>query len=74
MFFEKDNNKFKFGKNNYEKAILAADNCTNFKLDRDEEEFVTSTNNNSCYNCLFRRWTSDSFTCMYNFLNKTPKE
>ncbi|MDD5051349.1 MAG: molybdopterin biosynthesis protein MoeB [Sulfuricurvum sp.] len=56
------NTTFQFGKNAYAEAINAA--CDFFVLDKDEDELVTSTEQNSCYNCLFRRWTRESFTCM----------
>jgi hypothetical protein len=64
--FEKvgENFVFKYGKSEYEKAMQSACGCQFFKLDCDEDEFVTSTKKASCYNCLFRRWSSDSFTCM----------
>lgn len=65
MFENIDNKKmFKYGKEAYTKAILQAKNCKNFILDKDEDELVTSTNKNSCYNCLYRRWTQKSFMCM----------
>ncbi|MFT7004277.1 MAG: hypothetical protein ACJAWW_001634 [Sulfurimonas sp.] len=55
---------FKYGRVDYEKAIEQALSCSSFVLDKDEDELVTSTEKNSCYNCLFRRWTKDSFTCI----------
>lgn len=54
---------FKYGRENYEKAVEQALSCKFFVLDKDEDELVTNTSRNSCYNCLFRRWTKDSFTC-----------
>ncbi|DAB30357.1 MAG TPA: molybdopterin biosynthesis protein MoeB [Sulfurimonas sp. UBA12504] len=56
---------FKYGKTAYDKAIEAACDCPFFKLDCDEDEFVTSTKKDSCYNCLFRRWSCTSFSCMH---------
>jgi len=65
MFYKRDNSfVFKYGKRGYNKAIEAAALCKKFELDRDEDELVTSSKKNSCYNCLFRRWCSDSFICM----------
>lgn len=58
---------FKYGKNDYIKAIIVAQKCLNFKLDKDEDELVTATEQNSCYNCLYRKWTKDSFLCMKHF-------
>ncbi|OCL84266.1 hypothetical protein [Arcobacter porcinus] len=54
-------NIFLFGKKDFNKAIEAI--CKEFKQDVDEEECVTSLDINSCYNCLYRRWTKDSFIC-----------
>ncbi len=64
--FEKIDDKFvfKFGRENYEKAKESANSCKNFYLDADEDELVTSSKFNSCYNCLFRRWTKESFHCL----------
>lgn len=64
--FENINNKqiFKYGKDAYKKAILQAVDCKSFILDKDEDELITSIEQNSCYNCLYRRWTQESFMCM----------
>jgi hypothetical protein len=64
--FEKRNEKmtFIYGRENYEKAIEQALTCKDFILDKDEDELVTSTKKNSCYNCLYRRWTRESFVCL----------
>lgn len=59
---------FQYGKVDYEKAIEAA--CEAFLLDKDDDELITSTAQNSCYNCLFRRWTRESFICMKKSLNE----
>lgn len=59
-----NNNIFKYGKEAYAKAIEQAISCGIFVLDKDEDECVTSIETNSCYNCLYRRWTKDSFMCM----------
>ncbi|MCX6062295.1 MAG: molybdopterin biosynthesis protein MoeB [Campylobacterales bacterium] len=59
---------FQYGKDNYQKAIDAA--CETFELDKDEDELVTATTQNSCYNCLFRRWTRESFMCMKKSANE----
>jgi hypothetical protein len=64
--FEIHNTKlvFKYGREDYNKALKAALMCSSFVLDKDEDELVTSTETNSCYNCLFRRWTEKSFICL----------
>lgn len=54
---------FSFGKDNFEKAALAAENCSLFRIDC-EDELVEDENVKSCYNCIYRRWTSDSFECV----------
>lgn len=53
---------FRFGLVNYEMARKAAAQCTYFKED-DEDEQVDSFLK-SCYNCIYRRWSSESFQCM----------
>ncbi|HHT50889.1 MAG TPA: hypothetical protein GXZ78_05395 [Eubacteriaceae bacterium] len=42
-----------------EKIALA---CSNFTEDYEEEQIAEEPI--SCYNCRYRRWTADSFTCM----------
>ncbi|WP_304345640.1 molybdopterin biosynthesis protein MoeB [Campylobacter showae] len=54
--------EFKFGKFDYEKAREIAQNCAKFKLDNDEEEMAYG-GEISCYDCAFRRWSAESFTC-----------
>ncbi|MBU0632198.1 molybdopterin biosynthesis protein MoeB [bacterium] len=64
MFYtEGANHIFKYGKKSYVKAMEAASTCKEFALDKDEDEFVTSVEQSSCYNCLYRRWSVESFTC-----------
>lgn len=55
---------FTHGKTAYPHAVQTAQRCFFFKLDNDEDELVTSTAENSCYNCLYRKWTQESFICM----------
>jgi len=54
--------EFRFGKFDYEKARETAQNCAKFKLDNDEEE-TSCGGEISCYDCTFRRWSAESFTC-----------
>lgn len=63
MWRKNNNGKKEFlgGKNDYISVAEIAEICTNFKLD-DEDELVTDEPK-SCYNCRFRRWTSESFVC-----------
>ena len=63
MFIYENNKKmFKFGREDYEQSRIAARDCLNFRED-DEDEQVDSTII-SCYNCIYRRWSKDSFNCM----------
>ncbi len=55
---------FLHGRTAYEEAKKQARECSFFCLDKDEDEWVTTTVLPSCYNCLFRRWTPASFMCM----------
>ena len=43
-------------------AERAAQECGLFS--RDDEEECFASEDVSCYNCRYRRWTSDSFECM----------
>lgn len=65
MFKYDDNGNFTFihGKTAYEETKNIAQQCTLFLLDKDEDECVTSTHIPTCYNCLYRRWTHQSFVC-----------
>ena len=54
--------EFRFGKSSYEKAREIAENCANFRLDNDEEEMACG-GEISCYDCTFRRWSAEGFTC-----------
>lgn len=66
QMFVNDNGNyvFKYGKDAYQKASGMAEACDFFELDKDEDELIVSTQKASCYNCLFRRWSAQSFTCM----------
>ena len=65
MFTVKNGKKiFIHGKEAYGEAVEIASSCKDFVLDKDEDELITNTEKPSCYNCLFRRWTADSFVCM----------
>lgn len=54
--------EFKAGKCSNELAEQAAKNCPHFQID-DEDELV-SEEAITCYNCRYRRWNINSFTCM----------
>lgn len=57
---------FRFGCRDPEAARAAA--CDGYRRD-DEDETVDDTV--SCYNCRYRRWTAQSFTCMRPGRNET---
>ena len=57
------NGTFLYGKFAYEDAKFSALNCKFFMLDSDEDELVCDYDI-SCYNCLFRRWSEQSFECL----------
>lgn len=59
---EKGNIYFTEGKDNQVVSRQVAENCNDFVKDV-EEEMVDEVDL-SCYNCLFRRWTRDTFMCM----------
>ncbi|MBR3553142.1 MAG: hypothetical protein IKN72_07115 [Clostridia bacterium] len=53
---------FTGGKEAYEAVARTAEHCPFFAEDC-EEECVTD-DARSCYDCRYRRWTSESFICM----------
>lgn len=57
---------FRFGRRAPEAARAAV--CGGYRRD-DEDETVDDTI--SCYNCRYRRWTVESFTCMRPGRNET---
>jgi hypothetical protein len=63
MFFQKSQNGWLFlhGKESPQKAGDAAEECSFFQED-DEDEQVSDIFP-SCYNCRYRRWTAESFIC-----------
>lgn len=55
---------FTGGQDNWDGAARSAKSCPTFRADV-EEEWVTDERL-SCYNCRYRRWTAESFTCLKN--------
>lgn len=49
-------------KTDWAQAAEAAENCTAFSPDCEEE--CVADEEVSCYNCRYRRWTRESFVCM----------
>ena len=63
MWETKDNRVFfTGGREAYASAGAAAARCVSFAPDCEEEEAADETV--SCYNCRYRRWTSNSFECV----------
>jgi hypothetical protein len=63
--WEKDsagNKRFKYGWDNYHVAAETARQCAAFTSD-DDDETITE-DNVSCYDCMYRRWTVNSFECV----------
>ncbi len=54
--------EFTGGKDDRSGAAGAAGNCRYFQLDVEEE--LVADESVSCYNCRYRRWTAESFTCL----------
>ena len=54
--------RFLPGRDAPREAELAALECGRFSRDCEEECFAYEPV--TCYNCRYRRWTSDSFECM----------
>lgn len=55
--------EFLFGKKDFDKSVSAAEYCRFFEHDNDEEEEISDIER-SCYNCLYRKWTAESFICV----------
>ncbi len=58
---QKEGKVFVGGKNDWDGAAKAAGNCADFRADVEEELVIDEPL--SCYNCRYRRWTAESFTC-----------
>jgi len=63
MWKYKDGRKFfTGGKDDYQQAATIAAACEHFAADVEDEWVCEDAC--SCYNCRYRRWTSESFQCM----------
>lgn len=54
--------EFLHGKDAWQAAARAAEECAAFAADVDEE--LVAEEERSCYNCRFRRWSATSFNCL----------
>ena len=61
-FNAKGEKEFTGGKQDWSQAAKIAKDCSNFKIDVEDE--LVSDETVSCYNCRYRRWSSKSFTCL----------
>lgn len=46
-------------------TISMATNCREFQMDVEDE--IIYENLTTCYNCRYRRWNSDGFSCFKDF-------
>lgn len=53
--------EFPGGKEDWPGAARIARDCQSFLPDVEEEQVDDTAR--SCYNCRYRRWTAESFTC-----------
>ena len=44
-------------------GIAAA--CPSYLIDEDDEDYLDGAR--SCFNCRYRRWTADGFSCLQGF-------
>lgn len=59
---QRGNREFAHGKDACGLAAELACSCVAFVADVEEEQVVEEEL--SCYNCRYRRWSTDSFTCL----------
>lgn len=59
----KEGKVFIHGKDAPVSAADAAIACISFRPDAEEE--IVADEPVSCYNCRYRRWSADSFTCKH---------
>lgn len=64
MWIEADGNMkvFAAGRSDWSAAAKEALQCGGFRPDEEDEWIADEPL--SCYNCRYRRWTAQSFTCM----------
>jgi hypothetical protein len=53
--------EFAGGKEEWAAAARLAEDCAGFVPDVEEEQVTDEPR--SCYNCRYRRWSANSFTC-----------
>jgi hypothetical protein len=46
-------------------TVSLAENCAAFQMDVEDE--IVYENQTTCYNCRYRRWNSDGFSCYKDF-------
>lgn len=54
--------EFTGGRDSWREAARQAELCPGFAADDEDEQ--TADDSVSCYNCRYRRWTTDSFVCV----------
>ncbi|WP_020676742.1 hypothetical protein [Geopsychrobacter electrodiphilus] len=58
---ESGKKQFRAGREAWSLAAEQARTCPSFRADDEDEQCAEEEL--SCYNCRYRRWTADSFTC-----------
>jgi hypothetical protein len=48
-------------------AGLIADTCPDYSLDEDDEDYCDGTR--TCFNCRYRRWLAEGFSCVRGHLS-----
>ncbi|WP_423801899.1 hypothetical protein [Neobacillus sp. SAB-20_R2A] len=56
----------------FETTVSVAKNCPDFRLDVEDE--IVYENVTTCYNCRYRRWNPEGFTCYKQFPNPSLEE
>ncbi|MCM3763676.1 hypothetical protein [Neobacillus niacini] len=56
----------------YAAAVSLASNCTAFQMDVEDE--IVYEDETTCYNCRYRRWHPEGFTCYKQFPNLLLEE
>lgn len=50
-------------------ASIIAETCTAYSVDEDDEDYCEGVR--TCFNCRYRRWIEDGFSCVKGLLGPT---
>jgi hypothetical protein len=56
----------------FDGAVSIAENCPAFQMDVEDE--IVYEGRTTCYNCRYRRWHAEGFTCYKEFPNYSLEE